>query len=379
MYKSVFFIILCFLVCIVYPCITVAAFPPYYFSAALDSYPDLLDGETVRNYITFDYPSENTKFIDNKTYTPEHRKSLMENVGVENVPEAVYVRFGFTLKSVNMRMTPSGAILHTGNPSFDMNQYTRVGASAPVAVLHSSNDGKYYYVQTEFMRGWIPSESVMLYGDAAFRDILRMPFLRVVKDGTNIEGVAYSMGDKIPMTDKNLFGYKVLLPDAEEKFIYKSRTLNLNNETFSAEKIRSMADDLLGNPYDWGGKAGFRDCSSFVRDLWLVFGLNLPRNTSLQSGVGKEIVGKPASKKEFYDALTNATPFKTLIFFKGHVILYGGMEDGDYIVYHAVNRLSKDSGETQMIASVVKQKLIEENFSDIWKRVIKVTDIDSIM
>lgn len=379
MYKSVFFIFLCLFSSFFYTATAVAAFPPYYFSSDLGSHSDLLDGETVRNYVTFDYPSENTKFIDNKTYTPEHRKSLMENVGVENVPESVYVRFGFTSKSINMRMTPSPAVLHTGNPYFDMNQYTRVGASAPVAVLHSSNDGKYFYVQTEFMRGWIPSESVIFYDKPTFNNILRMPFLRVLKDGTQIGDVAYSIGDKIPLADKNLFGYRVLLPNSEEKFVFKSGKLNLNNETFSEEKIRSIAEDLLGNPYDWGGKAGFRDCSSFVRDLWLVFGLNLPRNTSLQSGVGKEIIGKPASKQEFYDALAKATPFKTLIFFKGHVILYGGMQDGDYVVYHAVNRLSKDNGETQRIASVVKQKLIEENFSDIWKRVIKVTDIDNIM
>lgn len=377
MQKLFFLIVFCFFSSSVFG--GSAPFPPYFFSANLGEYSDLIDGQTVRSYISFDSPSEDTKFIDSNVFTSESRESLMENTGMEDVPESVYVKFGFTVKSVNMRMMPSDVILHKGNPNFDMNQYTRVGASSPVAILHISKDSKYYYAQTEFMRGWIPADSVSFNTQKAFSDILHMPFLRVMKDGIAIGDVTYSIGDKIPIINKSFFGYNVRLPSGEEKYVRNDSALNFNNEEFSFGKMRSIAEGLLGNPYDWGGKSGFRDCSSFVRDLWLVFGLNLPRNTALQSAVGKEIIGKPSSKQEFYNALSNAKPFKTLIFFKGHVILYGGMQDEDFIVYHAVNRLVKDSGETQTIASVVRQELIKEQFSEIWKRVIKVTEIDDIL
>lgn len=351
---------------------------PYCFSADISTYPSIVSGETVKNYMNFDYLSENTVYIDNMAYTPEIRKNIAENMGVTNVPASVYVKFAFTKTSVNMRMSPSDGNLNSGNPKFDMNQYTRIGASSPVAVLHSSVDMKFYYVQAEFMRGWISADSLFFCDEETFRSILQLPFLRVKRDKTIIGDIIYSIGDKIPVKKQNSGGYTVILPDGKTASVSKNNKTNLNNEKFSALKIENMAKSQLGNPYDWGGKAGYRDCSSFVRDLWLVFGLDLPRNTSLQSRVGKEIIGKPQSKEEFYAALKTAKPFKTLIFFKGHVLLYGGMKKNDFIVYHSVNSLSDDNGIKQPIASVVRQELIKDNFSEIWRRVIKVTEIDSL-
>lgn len=350
-------------------------FPPYYFSADLLKYPEIIDGETVKKYITFDYPSTNTKYINDEPYTKEHWENLVENMDVANVPNRVDALFAFVLKSVNMRMSPSDAVLHSGDPKFDMNQYTRLSASSPVAILHLSKDGKYYFVQAEFMRGWIPRESVEIYEKSKFDNILKMPFVRVMKEKIKIGGVVYSIGDRIPVKRKLGFGYALLLPNGKDRFNFVNNRIKLNNQRFTATRMRRLADRLVGDPYDWGGKEGYRDCSAFVRDLWLVFGLDLPRNTALQSAVGKEIMGKPSSKEEFYDTLSKALPFKTLIFFKGHVMLYGGMDDDDYIIYHAVNRLAKDSGETTTISSVVKQKLFKDEYSDIWKRVIKVTGI----
>lgn len=352
-------------------------FPPYYFSANISEFPSVLDGETVKNYINFDYLSENTKYIDNIGYTQAIRKSLAENMDVQNVPASIYVKFAFTKSSVNMRMIPSHAVLHSGDQKFDMNQYTRIGMSSPVAVLHISADQRFYYVQTEFMRGWVQADSLFFYDEEIFRSMLKLPFIRIKRDKTNIGGLIYSIGDRIPVKKTSPCGYIVILPDGVEKFVFKSYKISMNNEKFSTTKIKNMAKSQLHNPYDWGGKEGFRDCSSFVRDLWLVFGVELPRNTSLQSQVGREIIGKPQSEEEFYNALKTAKPFKTLIFFKGHVLLYGGMKRNDFIVYHSVNGLNDDNGVRQPIAAVVRQELMKDSFSQIWTRVIKVTEIDS--
>ena len=59
--------------------------------------------------------------------------------------------------------------------------------------------------------------------------------------------------------------------------------------------------------------------------------------------------------------------------------MYGGMEDGDYIIYHAVNTLKNDKGKKVKLAKVAKNKLKEEQFVKIWQRVIRVSEISPLI
>ena len=54
--------------------------------------------------------------------------------------------------------------------------------------------------------------------------------------------------------------------------------------------------------------------------------------------------------------------------------MYGGMENGDYIIYHAVNTLKNDKGKKIVLAKVTKNKLQEEKFTEIWQRVTRVSE-----
>ena len=59
--------------------------------------------------------------------------------------------------------------------------------------------------------------------------------------------------------------------------------------------------------------------------------------------------------------------------------MYGGMENGDYVIYHAVNSLLNDNGKKVLIAKVAKNKLKEEQFVNIWQRVIRVSEISPLI
>ena len=59
--------------------------------------------------------------------------------------------------------------------------------------------------------------------------------------------------------------------------------------------------------------------------------------------------------------------------------MYGGMENGDYIIYHAVNSLQNDDGKKVMLSKVAKNKLKEEQFIKIWQRVIRVSEISPLI
>ncbi len=354
-------------------------FSPYYFYTDTNKYLFEISRYELSKLITFDKLAYKGSYYGDRRMTKEDFENIKDNRNVSGIPSIIVPQVGFTLRSLNMKLYPTNTTIHRGNDKFDANQYTRISAFAPVFILHISKDREFYYVMTEFMRGWIPAADVKIYSQVAFSGIQQMPFIRVVQDNVTIGNVKYGIGDKVPMLSEDDKSVVVLTPDGSYAAVEKNNSFVSGNAVYSENFMKSMAESQLNNPYDWGGKEGYRDCSAYVRDLWRVFGADIPRSSGLQKLVGKKLLDKPKSEEEFYAVLRNAKPYRTLLFFKGHVIMYGGMEDGDYVIYHAVNTLLNDDGKKVVISKVAKNKLKEEKFVNIWKRVIRVSEISPLI
>lgn len=354
-------------------------FSPYYFYTDTNKYLFEISRYELSKLITFDKLAYKGSYYGDRRMTKEDFENIKDNRNVSGIPSIIVPQVGFTLRSLNMKLYPTNTTIHRGNDKFDANQYTRISAFAPVFILHISKDREFYYVMTEFMRGWIPTADVKIYSQVAFSGIQQMPFIRVVQDNVTIGNVKYGIGDKVPMLSEDDKSVVVLTPDGSYAAVEKNNSFVSGNAVYSENFMKSMAESQLNNPYDWGGKEGYRDCSAYVRDLWRVFGADIPRSSGLQKLVGKKLLDKPKSEEEFYAVLRNAKPYRTLLFFKGHVIMYGGMEDGDYVIYHAVNTLLNDDGKKVVISKVAKNKLKEEKFVNIWKRVIRVSEISPLI
>lgn len=354
-------------------------FSPYYFYTDTNKYLFEISRYELSKLITFDKLAYKGSYYGDRRMTKEDFENIKDNRNVSGIPSIIVPQVGFTLRSLNMKLYPTNTTIHRGNDKFDANQYTRISAFAPVFILHISKDREFYYVMTEFMRGWIPAADVKIYSQVAFSGIQQMPFIRVVQDNVTIGNVKYGIGDKVPMLSEDDKSVVVLTPDGSYAAVEKNNSFVSGNAVYSENFMKSMAESQLNNPYDWGGKEGYRDCSAYVRDLWRVFGADIPRSSGLQKLVGKKLLDKPKSEEEFYAVLRNAKPYRTLLFFKGHVIMYGGMEDGDYVIYHAVNTLLNDDGQKVVISKVAKNKLKEEKFINIWKRVIRVSEISPLI
>lgn len=354
-------------------------FSPYYFYTDTSSAFIDINRHKLREFISFDKLTYKGSYLDDKPMTKDDLDNIKDNRNLKGIPAAVTPVRAFTTESLNMKLYPTDKIIHRGNKLFDSNQYTRVSAFSPVFILHSSKDKKFHYIMTEFMRGWIPADKVKIHSAAAFTGIQKMPFIRIIKDNTDIGGVIYGIGDKIPILSQSDNSVVAMTPFGSYISVPKNDSFVIGNAFYDEVLMKAMAESQLENPYDWGGRAGYRDCSAYVRDLWKVFGADIPRSSGLQVLVGKKLMDKPKNKDEFYAVLKNAKPYRTLIFFKGHVIMYGGMEKGDYIIYHAVNSLTDDKGVKRKLAKVAKNKLYEEKFSDIWKRVVRVTEISPLI
>ena len=354
-------------------------FSPYYFYTDTNKYLFEISRYELSKLITFDKLAYKGSYYGDRRMTKEDFENIKDNRNVSGIPSIIVPQVGFTLRSLNMKLYPTNTTIHRGNDKFDANQYTRISAFAPVFILHISKDREFYYVMTEFMRGWIPAADVKIYSQVAFSGIQQMPFIRVVQDNVTIGNVKYGIGDKVPMLSEDDKSIVVLTPDGSYAAVEKNNSFVSGNAVYNENLMKSMAESQLNNPYDWGGKEGYRDCSAYVRDLWRVFGADIPRSSGLQKLVGKKLLDKPKSEEEFYAVLRNAKPYRTLLFFKGHVIMYGGMEDGDYVIYHAVNTLLNDDGKKVVISKVAKNKLKEEKFVNIWKRVIRVSEISPLI
>lgn len=354
-------------------------FSPYYFYTDTNKYLFEISRYELSKLITFDKLAYKGSYYGDRRMTKEDFENIKDNRNVSGIPSIIVPQVGFTLRSLNMKLYPTNTTIHRGNDKFDANQYTRISAFAPVFILHISKDREFYYVMTEFMRGWIPAADVKIYSQVAFSGIQQMPFIRVVQDNVTIGNVKYGIGDKVPMLSEDDKSVVVLTPDGSYAAVEKNNSFVSGNAVYNENFMKSMAESQLNNPYDWGGKEGYRDCSAYVRDLWRVFGADIPRSSGLQKLVGKKLLDKPKSEEEFYAVLRNAKPYRTLLFFKGHVIMYGGMEDGDYVIYHAVNTLLNDDGKKVVISKVAKNKLKEEKFVNIWKRVIRVSEISPLI
>jgi NlpC/P60 family protein len=114
------------------------------------------------------------------------------------------------------------------------------------------------------------------------------------------------------------------------KKIAKKDTLTLDRES-----LTNIMSELFKSKYGWGGMYGQRDCSSTLRDMYAPFGIWLPRNSSQQAKVGKIIKLENLSDKEKVSIIkTLAVPFQTLLYKKGHIVLYVGTFNNDIVVFH---------------------------------------------
>ncbi|MEZ4548797.1 MAG: NlpC/P60 family protein [Thermodesulfobacteriota bacterium] len=111
--------------------------------------------------------------------------------------------------------------------------------------------------------------------------------------------------------------------------------------------VIEAAFKFLGTPYSWGGGKEGEDCSSFLKALFGMFGVELPRNSSTQSAVGRMILRNTVIEKSLGARRALAkewVPGITLLRPPDHIMLYLGEHDGRRYAIHSVWEVSSDGG-----------------------------------
>jgi cell wall-associated NlpC family hydrolase len=186
-------------------------------------------------------------------------------------------------------------------PSHSAELITQALLGTPVKILKVK--GSWYKIQT-------PDKYISWVDGAGIQSITQKQFAnwklskRVIYTADN--GLIYktntfkvpvsdvTMGDIIEETGRNYLAIKVQLPDGRTGFTKLKNWADFknfkNNTTPDSTKMKRMAEQWNGRPYLWGGTSvRAMDCSGFVKTLFFMNGLILPRDATQQARYGDPV------------------------------------------------------------------------------------------
>lgn len=220
---------------------------------------------------------------------------------------------------------------------FDNLQESYLPASTPVQVLHASKDGQWYLIRTSSYVGWTLQQNIAFVDRKFINHWKTGHYIVPVRDTANIR-----IGEFFPLRSNQDGNYQILVAGmglhqqaVTQLFSLGKSDAQLFPVFFSPQNMAAIANRMIGNPYGWGGLYGYRDCSATLQDLFIPFGIWLPRNSGSQPKQGKliNLRGLSDAAKEKI-VMQRGIPFLTLIHIPGHIMLYIGKENGTAYVFH---------------------------------------------
>lgn len=235
---------------------------------------------------------------------------------------------------------------------FDYMQNSLVLAGTPLYVTHLSTDKAWVLVESRFAYGWVPVKEIAwvdnrfaeAYESGQYAAVTRDDVSVTDNDG-NYRFTAH-IGTILPVMEGGgaADGFVCLIPartekgDAVLKMAYLSDSVARKAPLAATPaNFASLANNIMGKPYGWGGLYQGRDCSATTMDIMAAFGIFLPRNSSQQAKVGTIVSLEDMDtddKKEMI--VETGTPFLTLVRKPGHIMLYIGHRDDEPMVFHAI-------------------------------------------
>lgn len=232
---------------------------------------------------------------------------------------------------------------------FDMLQMSALWVGTPVLVQHVSRDGGWALVETAIAPGWVKTEDLAYVDDAFISSYLSKPFAAVIAEDVPLlpgpgKGLRAGVGAVLPVDDSDGVRLALAVPavGAGGKARTQSAWVTQGQATLmpleaTPANIARVINQMMGQPYGWGGLDGKRDCSAATRDVLAPFGIWLPRNSSAQAKAGAFIPLDGMSREQKEQAiLDNGAPFGTLIWMPGHILLYVGQYKGYPVAFHNV-------------------------------------------
>ena len=261
-----------------------------------------------------------------------------------------------TLRYSNIRALPTAkpllrdpSLAGEGFP-FDYLQNSSVNANVPLFVSHYSDDKQWVYVFSSFAYGWLKTSEIVFINDTHATSWKNAQQVLITKEGVSLydeKGEALfdtKIGNIFAIIDENDTTYTILtvssFKDTQAMFHKSTISKDIASKeilVLNKENIEKIINEVSKTNYGWGGVYGQRDCSSTLMDFYTPFGLWLPRNSSKQSKVGEVLNLKKLNNEDKIQFIKKeAIPFQTLLYKKGHIVLYAGIYKDEIVVFQNV-------------------------------------------
>lgn len=335
----------------------------------LSKVPDPAAPETVRALIESTSAAPQRTLFDatGAALTAAQIDALRDALALDTITAPVPLRFGLVTRRSDLRSFPTRlrVFSQVGNTDIDRFQESALFPGTPVAVLHASRDGQWWFVTSKLYSAWIEADNIALGERAAvFAYASRSPYLIVTgaqvrtvftPEPTQLSELTLDMGVRLPLLadwpqsrlvngQLPYASHVVALPmrgpdgalEIAPALVPRSADVGIGYLPLTRANVIRQAFKFLGERYGWGHSYGTRDCSGFVSEVYRSFGVEMPRNTRDQgvSPAFDRITFTAADDHEQRVAVLRTLDVGDLIYIPGHVMMVIGHEDGETWLIH---------------------------------------------
>jgi hypothetical protein len=318
---------------------------------------------------SFDLPNGQVFDAEGREIMAEGIRAMRAERSLGRLAEDAPLGWAMTWHRTNLRLLPiKDGVYDATDPrhEFDKLQQSSLFAYEPLLVMHRNLNGTWLFVRSTYADGWVPVEDVAEMSFDELREVMLQPRLVVTGRKLTLAGIDFEMGTLLPLAlpDAPPPGggaaqpalRRVLLFDAagipREVEVPETTKVHEGPLPCSTETILRQAFKFLDERYDWGGKDGRHDCSSYLQAVYRTVGIHLPRNSVDQARIaipgrlvfaGKEKAGKRL------EALRPLLP-GAILHKKGHVMLYlGEIDDVPYVIHDFSRYAMKNQDELEVL------------------------------
>jgi hypothetical protein len=305
--------------------------------------------------------------------------ALLANVNVAAIPATQQTRFGMVVRRSDLRTFPTRLrVFNERDAGTDIDRFQEdaLFPGTPLAIVHESRDGEWWFVVSPLYAAWIAKRDVAQgTADEVFAYTHKEPYIVVTgarartvftPEQPEVSELPLEMGQRLPLlsdwpadkpvngqhpytshiielpmraADGSLHFTPALLPrtaDAAGDYLPLTRA-NLIRQSFK----------FLGERYGWGHSYNSRDCSGFVSEVYRSFGVQLPRNTRDQ-GVSPALNRIALTADDDHEkrlAVLRELQVGDLVYIPGHVMMVIGQDGGGPYVIHDTTAMTYRDGE----------------------------------
>ena len=352
--------------------------------------PAVFDGEKLKANLTEAAEKELMDFADGSYYdeagavlTSDFTAPVLANISGMEGGSSRSVAYGICTTRADVRAFPSLRIVTETQGDIDCDEWQlsalRVGE--PVIVKSVSADRHYYYLTSDCISGWVYAGHIALCRSrnewlgawnipSSQAYVVTADRFRLEQSSTNpdVSETLLTMGTVLKKASDaeaaqqienrlSYNSYAAWLPVRRNDGYYarklvlipENRGVSEGYLPLTVNNIVSTAFELLGDTYGWGSGLSSADCSSYMRDVYHCFGLNLPRNTSWQAAMPTyKVTWEKDAPVESKKAVLNTLLPGAILLFSGHEMMYLGHIGDTYYVISALGSIRDFNSEEKL-------------------------------